>query len=119
LKKSTAKTAQILSVAFSSGDRPDAPRHLSADARAWWGRLVAQFDIVDDGGQLILMTALEAYDRMRGAQAAIARDGATVLDRFGQTKAHPLLPTERDARAAMLAALRQLHLDVEPGPAGE
>jgi hypothetical protein len=51
---------------------------------------------------------------MRLAQEAIERDGMTVLDRFGQRKAHPLLPAERDARAQMLAALRALNLDVEP-----
>lgn len=51
---------------------------------------------------------------MRHAQEAIRAEGMTVLDRFGQRKAHPLLPAERDARAQMLAALRALNLDVEP-----
>jgi phage terminase small subunit len=51
---------------------------------------------------------------MRAAQAAIKEEGATGLDRFGQLKPHPLLPIERDARAAMMAALKQLNLDLEP-----
>lgn len=38
----------------------------------------------------------------------------TFTDRFGQIKAHPLLPVERDARAAFLAGLRSLNLDFEP-----
>lgn len=52
--------------------------------------------------------------RLRLAQEAIQRDGMTILDRFGQRKAHPLLPAERDARSQMLAALKALNLDVEP-----
>jgi P27 family predicted phage terminase small subunit len=98
LKKSTAK----------------APSHLSPEARRWWRRLQQEYAFDDQGGLLLLQTALESFDRMRAAQAAIKEDGATSLDRFGQLKAHPLLPTERDARAAMMAALRQLNLDLEP-----
>jgi phage terminase small subunit len=57
---------------------------------------------------------MESFDRMRAAQASIEQDGATAPDRFGQVKAHPLLSVERDARAAMLAALKAMNLDVEP-----
>jgi P27 family predicted phage terminase small subunit len=90
------------------------PKGLSTAAKAWWKRLASEYGIDDDAGLLLLQTGLEAFDRMRGAQEAIQRDGMTVLDRFGQRKAHPLLPAERDARAQMLAALRALNLDVEP-----
>ena len=57
----------------------------------------------------------EAYDRMKAAQAAIERDGDTVLDRFQQVKAHPSITVERDARAQMMAALKALRLDIEIG----
>ena len=57
---------------------------------------------------------MEVFDRMRSAQGQIAKDGTTSTDRFGQLKAHPLLPTERDSRAAMLQALKLLHFDIEP-----
>jgi P27 family predicted phage terminase small subunit len=91
-----------------------APKGLSTEAKAWWKRLRTEYEIEDDAGLLLLQTGLEAFDRMRLAQAAIARDGMTILDRFDQRKPHPLLPAERDARAQMLAALRALNLDVEP-----
>jgi hypothetical protein len=68
----------------------------------------------DDAGLLILSTAFEAFDRMREAQSAINRDGTTVVARFGQLKAHPLLPVERDARAQFLAGLKALNIDLEP-----
>lgn len=51
---------------------------------------------------------------MKLAAEQIESDGQTVKDRFDQDKPHPLLSVERDARAAMLAALKQLNLDLEP-----
>lgn len=75
---------------------------------------MAEYAIEDQAGLLILQTGLEAFATMRGAQAAIKTEGSTVKDRFGQLKAHPLCAVERDARAQMLAALRQLNLDLEP-----
>ena len=94
--------------------RRTTPKGLSNDAKRWWQRLTNEYEITDDAGLLLLETAMQAFDRLRECQAAIARDGQMVLDRFGQRKAHPLLPAERDARAQMLAALKALNLDVEP-----
>jgi len=94
--------------------KPKAPGHLSPEAQRLWSKVAAEYGIVDAAGRLLLTTGLEAFDRMRGAQADIARDGATVVDRFGQPKPHPLLTTERDSRAQMLMAFRQLNLDLQP-----
>jgi P27 family predicted phage terminase small subunit len=91
-----------------------APKHLSAEAKRWWREIMREYAIDDQAGLLLLQTALEAFDRMKSAQARINTDGEAVADRFGQIKPHPLLPAERDARAQMLAALKQLNLDVEP-----
>jgi P27 family predicted phage terminase small subunit len=94
-----------------------APSHLSREARAWWRKLTTEYAIEDEAGRLLLATALEAFDRMRQCQSAIEKDGQTVTDRFDQVKPHPLLSAERDARSAMLAALKALNLDVEPAKA--
>lgn len=93
-----------------------APRHLSPAAKAWWRRLLADFVLEDEGALLILQTSLEAFDRLKAAQAEIKRDGATIVDRFGQRKPHPLLTVERDSRSALLAGLRALHLDADYEP---
>jgi P27 family predicted phage terminase small subunit len=90
------------------------PKHLSAESRKQYSAIASEYNIADDVGLLVLQTAFEAFDRMRLAQAQVKEDGATTTDRFGQTKAHPLLTVERDARAQFLAALKALHLDVEP-----
>lgn len=103
---------------MSSYTPPRPPRGLSAEARRWWRRIVTAYDMSDEGGQLLLQTALEAFDRMRRCQAGIRRDGETVLDRFEQKKPNPLLAAERDSRAQMLMALRQLNLDVTPEQGG-
>ena len=93
---------------MARSDLSRAPTHLSAEAKTWWGKFVAGWAL-DDAACLIRQTALEAFDRMRAAQAAIRRDGLTVNGR-----AHAATIVERDSRLAMLRALRSLNLDVEP-----
>jgi len=51
---------------------------------------------------------------MRAAQVVISELGVTVVDRWAQVKLNPATTIERDSRAAMLSALRQLNLDIEP-----
>lgn len=97
---------------------PPAPKHLSAEARRWWAALQEENDIADQAGLLLLQSALEAFDRMKAAQQAIKKDGLTFADRFGQLRINPATTVERDSRAAMLAALRALNLDLEPPPSG-
>jgi P27 family predicted phage terminase small subunit len=94
--------------------RRSPPKRLSTEAKGCWLDLVSEYAIADAGGLQILLSALEAFDRMRSAQKQIKTDGETYRDRFGQIRAHPLLPVERDARAQYLAGLRALNLDVEP-----
>jgi phage terminase small subunit len=106
LKKSTSK--------LPADPRLTPPEGLSDAAASWWRRLIDQYAIDDDAGLLLLETAMRAMSRMEGATAAIAQDGATILDRFGQPKPHPLLAAERDARGQMLQALKLLNLSVEP-----
>jgi P27 family predicted phage terminase small subunit len=90
------------------------PKHLSSEAKKIWRSLTTEFDLCDMAGQKILAAALEAFDRAAAARQAIDRDGMTVLDKSNQIKPHPLLACERDSRAAFLAGLKALNLDLEP-----
>jgi P27 family predicted phage terminase small subunit len=90
------------------------PKNLSREATKLWRKLQEEYGITDEAGLLILRTGLEAFDRMRQAQEILSNQGMTTTDRFGQPKAHPMTTVERDSRAAMLAALKQLNLDIEP-----
>lgn len=91
---------------------PRAPGNLSAEARRFW-RAVMAVHVLEPHHERILHVACEALDRMREAQAAVAKDGSYVDGRFGP-KAHPGLAIERDSRLAMLRAIRELGLDLVP-----
>ena len=93
---------------------PKPPKTLSVEARRWWNRLQAEYELGDEAARFLLETALGAFDRMRQAQQAIAEDGVTVRDKFGQLKINPAAAVERDARSGMLMAFKSLCLDVEP-----
>lgn len=98
----------------STSSRPSPPKHLSDEAKKWWCALVREFVIEDEAGRLLLLLAMESFDRMRQAQRQIEADGPTCRDRFGQVRAHPSLLVERDSRTALQRALKQLNLDVLP-----
>ena len=87
-----------------------APKHLKAQARAMWARLMDDFDLEDAGALALLQAACEAFQRAQEARARLDKDGAVLADRFGQLKAHPMAAIERDARGQMIAALRALRL---------
>ena len=91
-----------------------APAHLSKEAKKIWSELLSEYDLNDAAGLRILRVALESFDRAQAAREAIDEEGMTVIDKAGQTKSHPLLPIERDSRAAFLAGLKALNLDLEP-----
>jgi P27 family predicted phage terminase small subunit len=91
-----------------------APKHLSSEAKKIWKEILDEYSIEDAAGIRILRVALESFDRAQSAREAIDKDGMTVKDKAGQTKPHPLLPIERDSRAAFLSGLKSLNLDLEP-----
>jgi P27 family predicted phage terminase small subunit len=90
------------------------PKHLSRAGKKIWTDLQTEYQIKDPGGLLILTSAIEAHDRMKQAQAILEAEGMTTLDRFSQPRPHPAAVIERDSRAAMLAAIKALGLDLEP-----
>jgi P27 family predicted phage terminase small subunit len=93
---------------------PAPPKDLSAAACTWWKRLHAEFDLADEAAAFLLESALRAFDRMNQAGALVEKHGVCIVDRFGQLRANPATNAERDARAAMLSAFKQLNLDVIP-----
>lgn len=90
------------------------PKHLSKESKATWKKIIFSYCITDEAGLRILRVALEAFDRAQSARKQIDEDGLTFLDGKGKPKPHVLLPVERDNRAAFLAGLKHLNLDLEP-----
>ena len=95
-----------------------APTRLSPEAKKLWTSISDEFSVDDPSGLQLLGIVCESLDLMRKAQARVKVDGLTCRDRYGAIRAHPMLATIRDARSAMLAALRDLHLDIEPPARG-
>jgi len=92
-----------------------APRHLSNESKALWRSVLADYEL-ERRHEAVLLTALEALDRMRQAQAMIVDDGLTTVDRYGGAKVHPAVGIEKDSRVAFLRAMRELGLDLEAPP---
>ena len=92
----------------------NAPKHLSPDARKWFLAIAREYGITDSGGVALLTAAAESRQRAREAWDVIEVEGAIVRGANGIPVPHPAVRMERDARAQMLTALKQLHLDVEP-----
>ena len=93
---------------------PRPPAGLTDAAKSWWKRILAEFAVDDEAGLLLLEQALRAFDRMNEAAQLVATHGVASPDRWGQLRVNPACAVERDSRAAMLAALRELNLSVEP-----
>lgn len=91
-----------------------APSGLSTEAKRWWTRLHREFDLHDEAARFLLESALRSFDRMNQAAALVAKHGLVIPDKFGQLKSNPATTVERDSRAAMHAAFKQLNLDVLP-----
>jgi P27 family predicted phage terminase small subunit len=91
---------------------PEPPDHLGEPERQIWAGVFRDFDLSTEASIAVLCTALEAHQRARECREAVARDGMTLEGRDGQLKVHPLVAAERDARAAWLAGIRALGLDL-------
>ena len=94
------------------------PRHLSPEGAAFYRRVAAEYGISDAGGLALLTAAAEVLDRAASCRVAIEKDGLTTVGVKRRVVPHPLLRVEHAARAQMIAALRQLNLDMAPARDG-
>lgn len=111
-KKPTA--TQFRTLEFLRGGSLAPPARLSVEAQEQWTAFTLEFDF-DDQSLMILLTSLEAFDRMRQAQRELAEHGSlTFVTRYGEPKPHPASAVENRSRAAYVAGLKSLGLDLEP-----
>jgi len=89
------------------------PRHLSRAAKAWWRSVDAGY-LLEDHHVRLLSEAASAWDRAQQARELVDADGLVTVDRFGQSKPHPAVTIERDARVLFARLMRELNLDDAP-----
>ena len=90
-----------------------APKSYTPEARTLWEQIEEGWAI-DAPASVIADTACRSLMRMREAQAILAKEGITSVDRFKQVKTHPCTLIERDSAATLLKCLKALNLDLEP-----
>jgi phage terminase small subunit len=93
--------------------RPNPPPHLAPATRAWFSRVLADYELEPHHVRLLTLAA-EAWDRCCQAREALAEHGMTFTDRFGSPHVRPEAAIERDSRTGFARLLRELDLDVEP-----
>lgn len=88
------------------------PDHLAREEATLFADIVKAYGLHDEVSQKILEESCASLQRARLAREAINRDGMVTRDKWNQLKPHPLLTVERDSRAAALAGLKQLGLEL-------
>jgi phage terminase small subunit len=80
-----------------------------------WDSYTDQYIVIGDAhAEHLLATACLAFGELLEAQRLLAREGLVIVDRWKQPHAHPAAAIARGSRFQMLAALKQLGLDVLP-----
>jgi hypothetical protein len=93
-------------------DRPQPPADLGEPEQTIWRNIFEDYAQTTRLAVNILHNGLLSHQLAREAQEAVERDGMTVDGVSGQTKAHPLLATIRDNRAAWFSAVKILGLEL-------
>jgi hypothetical protein len=102
-----------LTVVRSTRGAAAVPAHLGDAGRELWTSIQASYQISDPGGLALLRAAAEASDRVASCRKMLDEQGEVIMVK-GIPRAHPAAAIERDARAALIRALKELHLDLEP-----
>jgi hypothetical protein len=89
----------------------DSPKGLSTASRKLWATFTGTFEW-DEGQLAILEKGLQANDLDLRAGKQIKRDGLMVRDHLGDCRPHPLLLTQKNARAQFLLCMKMLGLHI-------
>ena len=116
-KKSTTTTGPTpLSYAAATLVEPGrVPAGLGQAGEKLWARIMAQYDLRDEGGRELLFQAATAADRCERLRRIINNDGELVEGKDGApAREHPLLRHEVAMKSFLTRTLTRLNLDMEP-----
>jgi hypothetical protein len=80
--------------------------------------MVREYAIGDIAGLALLARACECLDRIASAQTSIDEHGVIIFNNNGSAAMNPACRLEKESRDGFLAAMRALHIDIEPPHAG-
>ncbi len=103
----------VVSPVGAPGSNEDSPPHLANETREWWVAVATEYQLESHHRRLLTL-ACESWDRGVQAREALAANGTTYTDRWGQPRARPEVAIERDARIGFARLVRELALDIEP-----
>ena len=88
------------------------PTYIKGAARKWWLSMIDSYSFTGDPAGLSLLNAAALQlARADEAREQISKDGVCIPDRFGQTKEHPSLVTERAALNLFRLLTREMGLE--------
>lgn len=91
---------------------PAPPQDLGAPEKAIWKQIFEDYSWSKRLSTNVLHNGLQSHQLAREAQSQIRKDGMLIDGVSGQSKAHPLLSVVRDHRAAWLATIKALGLEI-------
>ena len=91
-----------------------APKNLTKLAKKIYRKITSEWEL-DPSADLLLVTALEAWDEYQAARKQLQAEGYTVKNpKTGLVRKHPSVEILKISRAQFLMAWRSLNLDIAP-----
>lgn len=91
-----------------------APKSLGKKGRAFYNAVCKQFIFEDAHARELLRQCAQCLDVIGDCEKELSQaESLVVLDRFSQSKPHPLLSVLRDQKALFTRICRELQLDSE------
>jgi phage terminase small subunit len=94
---------------------PKPPKSLKSEGRAFWRKVLSEFDLQEAHDLERLSMAGKCLDDLSEAEKRVETDGMFTTNRYGSTVEHPGLRIIRDSRALFLKIIREACLDVTSG----
>jgi len=92
---------------MATAKAPAVPAGLSKRSAQLWRDVVGEYQL-SDAELEVLRCACQTLDRADQAAEVVAREGVTVVDRYGTPKAHPAVDIENRSRALFARLVAQL-----------
>lgn len=89
--------------------KPKLPGHLSRKTKAWATSVLREYDLSPTQLELLIL-ACEQRDLSENAREAVKKEGAVIVDRFGQSKENPHSKLQRDSALSCSRLLREIGL---------